>query len=156
MVNRAVATNSKRDSKSNRTRLFAILVGILGAGLVTSAVCADGQPADIQQVDKQADVKPSACVYARQVRGIEVVDEQLLVLRGTADRFWLSRLPNKCAGLEDRMYLTTYRYGSKICANDRFSASETSGIFSLSCRFGKFEPVAQATVAAVKVAAAGN
>lgn len=152
MVNCADKTNNKR----NRTGLFAILVGVLGAGFVTSAASADGPSADIRQVDIQAEVKPSACVYARQVRNIEVVDEQLLVLRGTADRFWLSRLPNKCAGLEDRMYLSIYRYGSKICANDRFSASETSGNFSMSCRFGKFEPVAQTTVAAVKVAAAGR
>ncbi|MFT7651154.1 MAG: hypothetical protein ACI9ON_002025 [Limisphaerales bacterium] len=139
-----------RNRNRNSKNLFATLLFLLGVSLVTSVAWADSE---VQNIEPQAEVKLEACVSARQVRNIEVIDEQMLVLRGTADRFWLSRLPNKCAGLEDRMYLSIERYGSKICANDRFTASESSG-FRMSCRFGKFEPVVQATVAAVKVAAA--
>ena len=136
------------------------LAACLGAGLF-SPLSLSAAPTDSTQ---QAVSTPSptlteavpleACVQARRVRNIDVVDEQLLVLRGTADRFWLSRLPNRCDGLKDRMVLSIDRYGSKICANDRFVAHEPPmGGFQVSCRFGQFEPVVAATVQALKAVA---
>lgn len=96
------------------------------------------------------------CVLARNVRNIDIVNNELLVLRGRADRWWVSRLPNKCPGLRDRMLLSIDRYGSQICRNDRFEAHETGGGFYTSCRFGAFEPVTEGSIQAIKVAAANG
>ena len=104
-------------------------------------------------VPEAENVESERCIYARKVRSIDVVDEQMLALRGTANRYWLSRLPNKCAGLDDRLMLQVDRYGSRLCVNDRFVAAEHDGLFSTSCRFGEFEPVSKETVHMLKQAA---
>lgn len=131
-------------------RYYSRTIGLLIA-LFTSLGFTQSVAADTTEPDAEQTSEP--CVYARNVRNIDVIDEQLLVLRGTADRYWISRLPNKCDGLTDRMYLAIDRYGSKICRNDRFEAHENGGGFYTSCRFGEFEPVAKGTVDTLKMAA---
>ena len=97
------------------------------------------------------------CVYARDVRTIEVLDERGIVLRGTHDRYWINQFKHKCAGLRKNMVLNLSRYGSQICANDRVQAQERGDIGPIaSCRLGKFQPVALEQVTTLKAELAGR
>ena len=91
------------------------------------------------------------CIYARNVRSVEILDERAIVLRGSHDRYWLNEFRHKCAGLRKNMTLSLSRYGSQICANDRVQAQERGDIGPIaSCRLGKFQPVAEEQVASLK------
>ena len=96
------------------------------------------------------------CIYARNVRSVEILDERAIVLRGSHDRFWLNEFKHKCVGLQKNMTLSLSRYGSQICANDRVQAQERGDIGPIaSCRLGKFQPVAVEQVATLKAEVAG-
>ena len=125
-----------------------VLLAFLSSAMASVAL------ADVSLAPKPEaeNVDTDRCIYARKIRSIDVVDEQMLALRGTAGRYWLSRLPHKCAGLSDRLVLSIDRYGSRICSNDRFVASEREAVFETSCRFGEFEPVTKETVVTLKAA----
>lgn len=87
------------------------------------------------------------CLYARQIKDMEVLDEQHILVRGSGQRFWLSALRTSCDGLDERKLLSVHRYGSKLCANDRFDVQDRGGFtVRTACRFGEFQPVASEQV----------
>ncbi len=98
------------------------------------------------------DIEPSNCIKVRLVRSVEIVNEKILILRGTHGRYWLNKLRNQCHGLRDDMMLAVHRYGTQICANDRFEAQERTSVspFTISCRWGQFEPLVIEQVAVIK------
>ncbi len=118
------------------SRLLGILIGL------TLGAAAQADPATGED-----------CVYARDVRSVEVLSDDMLLMHGRADRLWLNRLHTRCTGLDDDMILEFARYGSKICSNDRLEARERLEGFSgigASCRLGKFESVAIEQVQALR------
>ena len=119
--------------------LLAGPTGVAQADEVTAAV-APSQP-------------PANCVYARDVRSIEILNEDVVVIRGSRGRYWLNEFHNRCSGLRKNMVLSIARYGSQLCANDRVEAHDR-GLVSIgpaaSCRLGEFQPVAVEQVATLK------
>ncbi len=95
------------------------------------------------------------CVYAREVKQFEILDNETLLLYGKLDKIWLNRLGNRCAGLRDNMAVYLERRGSQICANDRFSARRHGDIGPAArCRLGAFEPITKEQIPALKQALA--
>jgi hypothetical protein len=97
--------------------------------------------------------RDEACVYARDIKQFEILSNEVLLLHGKFDKYWINRLSSRCAGLRKNMIVHIDRYGSQMCANDRFSA-QSRGPFNdgptTSCRFGAFEAVAAEQVVAFK------
>ncbi len=125
-------------------------LGRYGLILMIGLVCALAL-ATLPVMANEADSQD--CLNARDVQQFEIISNDMLVLHGKFDKQWVSRLPHACAGLRKNMLLTINRFGSKICANDRFEARD-HGPLSLgtSCRLGQFEPVAVEQVIALKQA----
>ena len=95
------------------------------------------------------------CVYARDVKQFEILDDETLLLYGKLDRIWLNRLGNRCAGLRDNMAVYLERHGSQICENDRFSARRHGDMGPAArCRLGAFEPITKEQIPALKQALA--
>lgn len=94
-----------------------------------------------------------ACVYARDIKQFEILSDEVVLLYGKFDKYWINRLNSRCAGLRKNMILQIDRHGSQMCANDRFSA-KSRGAFNdgptTSCRFGDFEAVAVEQIVAFK------
>lgn len=130
----------------------------LGSLIVAGGVAAGALSVPLQALELEpvAAAESTDCVRVREVRGMDVLNQEMVLLRGSHDRYWLSRLPNKCAGLRDSMILSLNVYGSKYCKNDRFEAADRGGPLALaattSCRFGAFEPVTMEQVAVIKQA----
>lgn len=92
------------------------------------------------------------CLQSRQVRTIEVLNDQLVILQGSHKRYWVNQLPTTCIGLDDKKILKLESFGSKICRNDRFEATEPFGVgsFVAECRWGSFEPAVLEQIAVIK------
>ena len=133
------------------------LLCALGLLFISGISWADNKPATLHSLLGAQPVAEAAdCVYARDVRTIEVLDERGIVLRGSHDRYWVNEFKHKCAGLRKNMVMSLNRYGSQICANDRLEAKERGDIGSIaSCRLGKFQPIAMEQVATLKAELAG-
>ena len=101
----------------------------------------------------QADEGGEACIYARDIKQFEILSDEVILLRGKFDKYWINRLGSRCAGLRKNMIVQVDRYGSQMCANDRFSA-HSRGPFNdgpaTTCRFGAFEEVVAAQVLVLK------
>jgi len=105
-------------------------------------------------VDGWADSEPTNCLYARDVKQFEILDNKHLLLIGRFDRRWLNRLKTQCAGLRKNMVLNVSRFGSQICANDRITATSRGAVRgegpTANCLLGQFEPVTLEQVAQLK------
>ena len=129
----------------SRSKLTGLGFLLTFATLFSLGARADSSP---QQPIVEATPEKASCIRARSVRNLEVVNEQAILVRGTAKRFWLSTLPSQCSGLDERKILQVNRYGSQICANDRFEVHDRGGFGALgSCHFGAFEPITPEQVA---------
>lgn len=84
----------------------------------------------------------STCVYARDIKRFEILNQTTLILHGKQDRVWLNELATRCGGLRKHAMLTLNRYGTQVCANDRIYARSRGADFSeapiSSCRLGSF------------------
>ncbi|MEM7079103.1 MAG: hypothetical protein AAF513_10790 [Pseudomonadota bacterium] len=83
------------------------------------------------------------CLALRQIKRFEIMNTELLLMHGRADKMWVSKMPKKCSALRKNMLVSLELFGSQICKNDRFKAQDrgfTSGFFT-TCRLGSFEPV---------------
>lgn len=85
---------------------------------------------------------PVDCINARAIRRIEILNNEILIVTGTHDHYWVNQLPRKCVGLRKNMILHIERFGSQICRNDAFEAYERADIgpFTAHCRWGEFQP----------------
>ena len=92
------------------------------------------------------------CVATRAIRSIAIVSEELVVVHGSHNRHWINRLLHKCAGLNDDMVLKLEPWGARVCKNSRFEARDRfyDAPFTVSCRWGGFEPAAPEQVAMIK------
>jgi uncharacterized protein DUF6491 len=108
--------------------------------------------------DSRADSEPTNCVYARDVKQFEILDNEHLLFIGRLDRRWLNRLKTRCAGLRKNMIINVSRFGSQICANDRITATSRSAVRGegpvANCLLGQFEPVSLEQVAQLKASLA--
>ncbi len=101
-----------------------------------------------------ADAETTDCVYARDVKQFEILNDSTLLLIGRLDRRWVNRLNTRCAGLRKNMVLNVSRFGSQICANDRITATSRGAVRGegpvANCLLGKFEPVTPEQVAMLR------
>ena len=101
-----------------------------------------------------ADTEPTNCVYARDVKQFEVLNDETLLLIGRLDRRWVNRLNTRCAGLRKNMVLNISRFGSQMCANDRVTATSRGAVRGegpvANCLLGKFEAVSPEQVATLR------
>ena len=99
---------------------------------------------EIAELAPLSDVPREDCLRVRSIRGMEIMNQEMLIVRGSFDRYWINRLPARCAGLRPDMVLSLDVYGNQVCRNDRFSAKDR-GLMHMgmgaSCRWGAFEPV---------------
>ena len=134
--------------RPRRARIF-VLLGLAGASVGSWA---DADAANWKD-DGQAAGGVNVCLNARDVESIEILADDMVLLRGRLDRYWLNRMPVRCVGLASNMLVTMERTGSRICAHDRFRASERgSSMPDLGpvCRFGKFESVSAEQIAVLR------
>ncbi|MEM7099525.1 MAG: hypothetical protein AAF541_14770 [Pseudomonadota bacterium] len=138
------------------SRLWVLVMSI---AVMNSVFASDDPKADlVSLLDVQNEAEIENCIYARDIRTVEVLDERGLVIRGSHDRFWVNQFVHKCAGLQKNMVLNFKRYGSQICANDRVAAQDraTDGFGAIaSCRLGKFQPVVMEQIATLKAELGG-
>ena len=90
-------------------------------------------------------VERETCIYARDIKRFEILSEEFVLVFGKHDRYWLNRLDSRCVGLRKNMIITTNRYGSQLCANDRFAARAVAGPNDgpmRQCQLGTFEAIA--------------
>ena len=91
------------------------------------------------------------CVYARDVRDVEIINEQTILFRGSHNRFWVNNLAATCVGARKSMGLVLNQHGSQICAQDRIKATDFSSYgVATHCRLGKFQPILATQVALLK------
>ncbi|MCR9260489.1 MAG: hypothetical protein NXH95_12245 [Pseudomonadaceae bacterium] len=104
--------------------------------------------------DSWADSEPANCLYARDVKQFEILDSEHLLLIGSLDRRWVSRLKTQCSGLRKNMALNVTRFGSQMCANDRVTATSRGAVRGegpvANCLLGPFEAVTLEQVAQLK------
>ena len=109
-------------------------------------------------VNSWADSEPTNCLYARDVKQFEILDNKHLLLIGRLDRRWVSRLKTQCSGLRKNMVISVSRFGSQICANDRITATSRGAVRGegpvANCLLGQFEPVSLEQVAQLKASLA--
>ena len=93
------------------------------------------------------------CLYARDVKQFEILNDEMVLLHGKFDQAWLSRLDARCAGLRKNMWASVEQHGSQICAHDRFQARDrgaSTGGYGTNCRLGKLEAVTPEQIAGLK------
>ena len=106
----------------------------------------------LSEVESEGEVEPVDCIPSREIKNMEVVNDRVVVLHGTRDRFWVNKLRHRCHGLRYNMALKVIPWAGRFCANDRFEARERfqGGAYMISCRWGEFEPAAIEQVALIK------
>lgn len=108
--------------------------------------------------DSWADSEPTNCVYARDVKQFEILDNEHLLFIGRLDHRWLNRLKTRCAGLRKNMVLNVSRFGSQICANDRITATSRGAVSGegpvANCLLGQFESISLEQVTQLKASLA--
>ena len=144
----------------NAKSVSPLFVLVLAAVISNTAAADTNNSANLSDLlDNTNASEVENCLYAREIRSVEVLDERGLVIRGSHDRYWVNEFAHKCAGLQKNMVLNFKRYGSQVCANDRVSAQDRvfDGFGPLtSCRLGKFQPVAMEQVVTLKAELAGG
>lgn len=102
--------------------------------------------------EPRAEFDPVDCIPSREIKNMEVINDSVVVLHGSHDRFWVNKLRHKCHGLRSDMALRVIPWAGRFCANDRFEARERfqDGPYTISCRWGEFEPAAIDQVALIK------
>ena len=95
-----------------------------------------------------------SCIYARNIRDIEVIDEQTIAIRVKSKEYWVNHLANRCAGLRKNMLFKVSRYGSQLCAQDRLTAQHRglSAGSTRTCILGEFAPANAASINSMKSA----
>ncbi|NKC01345.1 MAG: hypothetical protein GKR90_22995 [Pseudomonadales bacterium] len=138
-----------------RTVMLRIIMACV-VPILTSTVWAETPPPATGIIfdESMTEEAPEAseCLSARAVRSMEVVNEELVIVHGSHNRFWVNRLLHKCTGLTDDMLLKLEPWGGRFCKNSRFEARDRfhDGPYTVSCRWGKFEPAALEQVAMIK------
>ena len=68
----------------------------------------------------EAYVAPVRCVNTGTYRRIEVLDENMLLMRGPGNRSWVAQTRQRCRGLRDEHLLDFQRRRGRICKGDSF------------------------------------
>ena len=97
------------------------------------------------------------CLYARNIKHWEILSDEMVLIHSKFNRYWLNRLSGRCVGLRKNMLVIVDRYGSQLCANDRFAAQRSGGSISTRrtgmvarCRLGQFEEVVVEQISTLK------
>ena len=106
----------------------------------------------LPESEPKSEFEPVDCIPSREIENMEVINDSVVVLHGSHDRFWVNRLRHKCHGLRGDMALKVIPWAGRFCANDRFEARERfqDGPYMISCRWGEFERAAIDQVALIK------
>ncbi len=95
-----------------------------------------------------------SCLWRREIDGIEIIDEGLVVFRGRVkQRIWANRLSPPCVGLRRDMVVTTRARTGSVCRLDAIDARPRSASPfepAVRCRLGKFEAIDEEQIEAMK------
>jgi hypothetical protein len=98
-------------------------------------------------------VEVKSCVYIRQIRNTDIIDDRTIVFHMAGTDIFLNRLPNRCPGLkiaDSFMYATSL---TRLCNVDIISPlRQQHGGFRRgpSCGLGRFEPTTREEIALLK------
>lgn len=128
------------------TRGLSLL--LLAVGLSTFAEPVEAPAArsvdELLQEVVGSETEGQRCLPVRQLERFEIMNRELLLMHGRADRLWVNKMPRKCAGLRKNMLVSLELFGSQICKNDVFKARDRGLAdfgYHTSCRLGTFEAV---------------
>lgn len=121
----------------------------IGAALVafsfTPVLAEEAEEKKMTKAEKVlADYKPTGkvenCLHLRSIRNSRVLDDQTILFRASGKKYYVNKLPHKCARLgfeKSFLYKTSL---NQLCNVDIITVLDTtSGINGPSCGLGKFE-----------------
>ena len=73
-----------------------------------------------EPLPSEAYVASVRCVTMRTFRRIEVLDENILLMRGSGSRSWVAQTYQRCSGLRNEHVLDFQQRRGRICAGDSF------------------------------------
>ena len=152
-------------------RVVFLMSSLLGVLLLAGCATTPPQTAEArQQAEEEIDTilnqplneeeygKSVRCLPTLSYNSVEILDDQRLVFKGVGNRWWLNQLRNRCPGLRPRDTLRFDLTSSRLCEMDQVTAIDRFFYFwertSATCMLGKFEPVTEDQVAAIKAALA--
>ena len=112
-----------------RPTAIVLLTFLLTGGVVGNAASdAETDPEPVTEGTESVDVilenplqeedyrEERNCLWRRQVKDVEVIDENLLVFHGRIrGKIWLNKLSRECRGLHRNMIINTTSQGGSIC-----------------------------------------
>ena len=104
----------------NTSRWVLVAVAVAGLLAVRLAHGAEETGIILKQPLEPELGQAEECLSTRHVRNFDILNDKLVILKGTHDRFWINRLPVACLGLKSDMVLKVELFGSRICNNDWF------------------------------------
>ncbi len=151
---------------SNRTFAWGLAIAVAG--------CAASEPTPEQQArqaEKQEAIdeilsEPLAadeyasqerCLSTHLYRGVEVIDDEHVLFRGSNGRYWLNTLRSRCLGLRRNDTLRFELRENRVCDLDSFESVDLSGFVmraSGTCTLGTFAEVTAEQVESIKAAVA--
>ena len=94
------------------------------------------------------------CLWRRQVKDVEIIDENLLVFHGRIrGKIWLNKLSRECRGLHRNMIVSTTSQGGSICRMSLVGARPRGASpfeQPVRCWLGTFEAIDMAQLEALK------
>jgi len=106
-------------------------------------------------VDEPEEVEGTEdCIYLRMLRRTEVLDDRNILFEMTGGKIYRNFLPRRCHSLSNRESFMYESRASRLCRSDRIrvidSMSMGAGMSGPSCALGKFYPVSENEVKAMK------
>jgi len=116
-----------------------------------------------EPLDEEAYGTPRRCISESAYRDFESLGDRHVLFKGPGGKLWLNELRGRCPGLERSSTLVFRTHGFQICDMDQFQVTDwflweryqrwpwhwPEGI---PCTLGRFRPVSEAQVEAIKAA----
>jgi hypothetical protein len=114
-----------------------------------------------QPLDAEEYGTPRRCISSFTYRNFEPLSDRYLLFEGPRDQLWLNELRGRCPGLRRGSALAFDMRGNQICDLDRFKVTEWfqwpryrrwpwDWLDGVPCTLGKFQPVSEAQVEAIR------
>lgn len=157
-----------------RIRKRSLLVGLALVMGLAVAGCGANQPTpeqEARQAEKHEAIdqilsEPLAaeeygsqerCLSTHLYRGVEVIDDEHVLFRGSNGKYWINTLRNRCLGLRRNDTLRFELRENRVCDLDNFESVDLSGFVmraSGTCTLGTFSEVTAEQVESIKAAVA--
>ena len=126
------------------TIALAVLLGTIGSA-TASEILVD-EPEEVEGTED--------CIYLRMLRSTDVLDDRNILFEMTGGKVYRNFLPRRCHSLSIRKSFMYESRASRLCRSDRIrvidSMSMGTGLTGPSCALGKFYPVSENEVKAMK------